>query len=148
MRASVYSLALLPSRHFAFHFSVGRKILAELRLWHKTLAASLNRSCTASCYLPKQLSHFSFLRGQLLSLLRTSGVERKFLNPISWACFHMHSHNSLTSSLDHTIKIPDCHYCPVLYRRQMSTRKIYWGWILILVCYSRGMWNQETLLNM
>lgn len=100
MTASVYSLALLPSRHFAFNFSVGRKILAELRLWHKTLAASLNRSCTASCYLPKQLSHFSFLRGQLLSLLSTSGAERKFLNPILWACFHMHSRNSPTSSLE------------------------------------------------
>lgn len=100
MTASVYSLAFLPSRHFAFNFSVGRKILAELRLWHKTLAASLNRSCTASCYLPKQLSHFSFLRGQLLSLLSTSGAERKFLNPILWACFHMHSRNSPTSSLE------------------------------------------------
>lgn len=137
MRAPVYSLALLPSRHFAFNFSVGRKTLAELRLWHKTLAASLNRSCTASCYLPKQLSHFSFLRGQLLSLLSTSGVERKFLNPILCPCFHMHSHNSPTPSLGHTIKILDCHYCPVLHR--CPPGKVCWGWLLILVCFSRGM---------
>lgn len=127
MRASVYSLALLPSRHFTFNFSVGRKILAEFRLWLRTLNASLNRSCTASCYLPKQLSHFSFLRGQLLSLLSTSGVERKFLNPILWACFHMHSHNSPTSSLGHKIKIFTSHYCSVLYRRQMSTRTSFLG---------------------
>lgn len=127
MRASVYSLALLPSRHFAFNFRVGREILAELRFWHKTIAASLNRSCTTSRYLPKQLSHFSFLRGQLLSLLSTSGVERKFFNPILCACFHMHSRNSSTSSLGHIIKILHCHYCCVLYRRQMSTRKSLLG---------------------